>query len=190
MHNLVLEITRMSIEVKNLKMRVESMSSRLDFNERRARALESVVVYKPSADDVAEREPVVSAPTMVAATPQPTRAAAPIATHPSPGVSGQPAEGPGQRSRRRRRRRGRRGNGPAAAVMGAQNAMPESAGSQSQADPAEHQADRGPADPRPIARDDLDQFSGAESHPSEPLGSAGEPPDDGSDQGGSDPDQQ
>src|SRR4051812_12553137 len=30
-HNLVLETTRLGIEVKNLKMRVESMSSRLDF---------------------------------------------------------------------------------------------------------------------------------------------------------------
>ena len=43
MHNLVLELTRLGIEVKNLKMRVESMSSRLDFDERRARALEGVV---------------------------------------------------------------------------------------------------------------------------------------------------
>ena len=48
MHNLVIETTRMGIEVKNLKMRVESLASRLEFNERRARALESVVVYKPS----------------------------------------------------------------------------------------------------------------------------------------------
>ena len=31
-HNLVLELTRTGIEVKNLKMRVESMSSRLDFD--------------------------------------------------------------------------------------------------------------------------------------------------------------
>ena len=51
MHNLVIETTRMSIEVKNLKMRIESLASRLEFNERRARALESVVVYKPSGDD-------------------------------------------------------------------------------------------------------------------------------------------
>jgi hypothetical protein len=49
MHNLVLEITRLGIEVKNLKMRVESMSSRLDFDERRARALEGVVMYRPGA---------------------------------------------------------------------------------------------------------------------------------------------
>src|SRR5665811_423684 len=32
--------------VKNLKMRVESIASRLEFNERRARALEEAVVYK------------------------------------------------------------------------------------------------------------------------------------------------
>jgi hypothetical protein len=48
-HNLVLELTRLGIEVKNLKMRVESMSSRLDFDERRARALEGVVMYPPGA---------------------------------------------------------------------------------------------------------------------------------------------
>src|SRR3954453_18042885 len=47
-HNLVVEATRTGIEVKNLKMRLESVSSRLEFNERRARALESAVVYKPT----------------------------------------------------------------------------------------------------------------------------------------------
>ena len=49
MHNLVLELTRVGIEVKNLRMQVESMSSRLDFDERRARALEGVVQYRPGA---------------------------------------------------------------------------------------------------------------------------------------------
>src|SRR5947208_3451953 len=55
-HNLVIETTRLGIEVKNLKMRLESVSSRLEFNERRARALESVVVYKPA--DEASAQPV------------------------------------------------------------------------------------------------------------------------------------
>src|SRR5215468_8214307 len=45
------EAARLGIEVKNLKMRVESVGSRLEFNERRARALESVVVYKPAEGD-------------------------------------------------------------------------------------------------------------------------------------------
>lgn len=58
MHNLVLETTRLGIEVKNLKMRLESMSSRLDFDERRARALEGVVQYRPGA--AAPQAPPVS----------------------------------------------------------------------------------------------------------------------------------
>jgi hypothetical protein len=48
-HNLVLEITRLGIEVHNLKMRVESVSSRMDFDERRSRSLERVVEYRPAA---------------------------------------------------------------------------------------------------------------------------------------------
>lgn len=49
LNNLVLELTRTSIEVKNLKMRLESMSTRLDFDERRARVLEGSVMYRPEA---------------------------------------------------------------------------------------------------------------------------------------------
>src|SRR5579862_7934051 len=49
-HNLVVELTRTGIEVKNMKMRVESLASRVEFNERRARALESVVVYRPAPE--------------------------------------------------------------------------------------------------------------------------------------------
>jgi hypothetical protein len=60
MHNLVLELTRLGIEVKNLRMQVESMSSRLDFDERRARALEGVVVYRPGS--VAPLQPPTGAP--------------------------------------------------------------------------------------------------------------------------------
>ncbi len=47
LHNIVLETTRMGIEVQNLRMKVESLSSRLDFSERRVRALEGVVQYRP-----------------------------------------------------------------------------------------------------------------------------------------------
>jgi hypothetical protein len=83
LHNLVLELTRLGIEVKNLKMRVESMSSRLDFDERRARALEGVVMYRPGA-----------APPL-----QP-----PSGEQRPPAATGDPSE----RRTRRRRRRGRR----------------------------------------------------------------------------------
>ena len=40
MNNLVVEMTRLSIEMKNHRMRVESVAGRLDFDERRARAPE------------------------------------------------------------------------------------------------------------------------------------------------------
>ena len=56
-HNLVLELTRVGIENRNLKMRLESLSSRMDFDERRARALETVVQYRPGAGPAREPRP-------------------------------------------------------------------------------------------------------------------------------------
>ena len=56
-HNLVLEVTRLGIENKNLKMRVESLNSRMDFDERRARALEGVVQYKPGSGPSRDERP-------------------------------------------------------------------------------------------------------------------------------------
>jgi hypothetical protein len=91
LHNLVLETTRLGIEVKNLKMRVESLSSRFDFAERRARALEGVVQYRPGEGPEPEGR--------VTTAGQPARE-----------ETGQP--GTGEQRRRRRRRRGRRGGGP------------------------------------------------------------------------------
>jgi hypothetical protein len=133
-HNLVFELTRSGIEVKNLKMRVESLASRLEFNERRARALESVVVYRTAEDEPAEStaaslpqgsgDPTTLSP-QVGSTP-------PSASEPSslPGASHQAlGEGPGQRSRRRRRRRGRRSGPPASTIMGpAAESVAEAAG--------------------------------------------------------------
>jgi hypothetical protein len=52
LNNLVVELTRVSIENRNLKMRLESLNTRLDFSGRRARALEGVVQYKPGASPV------------------------------------------------------------------------------------------------------------------------------------------
>jgi hypothetical protein len=81
-HNLVVETTRLGIEVKNLKMRLESMSSRLDFDERRARALEGVVQYRAGA-------------------------VPPLQPSPS-GADRESAAAQQERRTRRRRRRGRR----------------------------------------------------------------------------------
>jgi hypothetical protein len=85
-HNLVIETTRLGIDVKNLKMRLESVSSRLEFNERRARALESVVVYKTAEP---EERPVQRAPpqTQHRSSPQPSRDSH---SHPAPARSAPP----------------------------------------------------------------------------------------------------
>ncbi len=125
-HNMVVEMTRLGIEVKNLTMRVESMQSRLEFNERRARALESVVVYKPaepapietpSRPPMHEHRPPAEFRPRQESQPQPSSGGAP----PQGGPQGQPgAEGAGRR--RRRRRRGRRGGG--AGMPGGQPGQP------------------------------------------------------------------
>ncbi|HEY6213107.1 MAG TPA: hypothetical protein VIW45_12525 [Vicinamibacterales bacterium] len=81
MHNLVVEMTRIGIEVKNLKMRVESLASRVEFNERRARALESVVVYKSNGEYV---QPQRSQP-QYAPPPTPQQPAAPQQSGGAPG---------------------------------------------------------------------------------------------------------
>jgi hypothetical protein len=105
LHNLVLETTRSGIEIKNLKMRVEALSSRLDFSERRVRALEGVVQYRPEA--VAPRERRPEAPVQ-----QATGSVEPAGV-PGPGAGSGAADGGpgGEGRRRRRRRRGRRGPG-------------------------------------------------------------------------------
>jgi hypothetical protein len=93
MHNLVVETTRLGIEVKNLKMRLESMSSRLDFDERRARALEGVVQYRPGA--VPPLQPPTGSPTSpLQAAQQERRTRRRRRRGRKTGFSGQPRTGP------------------------------------------------------------------------------------------------
>jgi hypothetical protein len=110
LHNLVLETTRMGIEVQNLRMRVESLSSRLDFSERRVRALEGVVQYRPEAVRAPERRDSAEADQPATGGPQQGSMEGFVP------AAQQQAEGS---RRRRRRRRGRRGQG----APGAQGAM-------------------------------------------------------------------
>ena len=152
-HNLVMETTRLSIEVKNLKMKVESLTGRLEFNERRARALESVVAYQPAAEEGVARP----AAHQHQFSPAPVPASGPAAASPAtmtPAAAGTSPgpEGPGQRSRRRRRRRGRRGGGSATAVMSGAvqpsgpGQVPSSAGGSSDSSP--DGSDAAPSDER------------------------------------------
>lgn len=105
LHNLVLETTRLGIEVQNMRMRLESLSSRLDFSERRVRALEGVVQYRPEAVSGDRHE-------TASGEGQALGASTPMSEGfvPANSASGPSADGTASR-RRRRRRRGRRGGG-------------------------------------------------------------------------------
>ena len=101
MHNLVVELTRAGIEIRNLKMRLDSIAGRLDFDERRQRAFEGAVQYrKPDAPRERGQQQPRQAP------PQDTqpRDAGQARETTAPAAEGE--EG-AQRSRRRRRRRRR-----------------------------------------------------------------------------------
>jgi hypothetical protein len=93
LQRLALEVSRGSIESQNLTLRVESLAAKVDFNERRVRAMEGAQVR------VRPQEPVQPVPVVSGAT-----AEGPTAPPQVGGAS--PGEAP---RRRRRRRRGRRG---------------------------------------------------------------------------------
>lgn len=127
-HNLVIEVTKLGVENHNLKMKVESLSSRLDFDERRGRALEGVVQYRqprqhqqqpqhqqqrpaqPQPQQQPQAQP--SAPAQASASPNTSAAAAvtaPVTQGEQPaGQLGQDGQARGDGSGRRRRRRRRR----------------------------------------------------------------------------------
>lgn len=151
-HNLVIEVTKLGVENHNLKMKVESLSSRLDFDERRGRALEGAVQYRqprhhqpqhqaqqqqqqqppPPQHRPAPPQPASPAPVQasaaVATTQVVSAVAAPLAQS-DPPASGQPGQegaprgdGSGRRRRRRRRRR------PGSALAESPNASASSEG--------------------------------------------------------------
>jgi hypothetical protein len=120
LHNLVLETTRNGIELKNLKMRVEALTSRLDFSERRVRALEGVVQYRPEVvrpRPLREGQPqgrlgaAVGRDAETAAYEPAQPVEAPVATPATAAAAGAAPAGESPGRRRRRRRRGRRGAG-------------------------------------------------------------------------------
>jgi hypothetical protein len=130
-HNLTVETTRLAIEIKNLKMRNESLAGRVEFNERRARALESAMMYQPARGESApERIPSGSQMTGTApATTAPSFEGSQERMPQFNATPGAPGEGSGRR--RRRRRRGRRGGGQpfvAGANAPATSDRPDSAG--------------------------------------------------------------
>ena len=179
LHNLVIETTRMGIEAQNLRMRVESLSSRLDFSERRVRALEGVVQYRPEAvrghdrQDQDDDEPLPMAQggelgEGFVPTSQP-------AQNQGQGQGQSQGQGDGAARRKRRRRRGRRGGAPnegASGASGASGAPGASGGTDAPsgpgAFPASHDSDdegsqqAGGSDDANLPDDD-NEFDGADA---------------------------
>ena len=157
LHNLVIETTRMGIEVQNLRMRVESLSSRLDFSERRVRALEGVVQYRPEVvrglerRDGADDEHAPAQPSL----------GTPLEGFVPAGAQ-QQGQGDGSARRRRRRRRGRRGQGS----QGEQGAQGQGAlgatGALGAAGAMGHDAESGQGSPEDQGFDDGGEDDGPE----------------------------
>ena len=114
--DLVLDETRLEVEVKKLEMRVESQATRLEFAERRAREVEGMVRYR--SEQAPGPEAAQGRPARGAAQGRPAREPAPTAPAVAGGQpqGGQPqsgrdadAGGSAEARRRRRRRRGRPG---------------------------------------------------------------------------------
>jgi hypothetical protein len=99
-HRLVTEVSRVSLDVQALSARVESLGSRVDFNDRRVRAMEGTMHQARPAARPPEAPPPVRLPEAAAA-PATEAASAPEAGGAQPDAA----------RRRRRRRRGRRGGG-------------------------------------------------------------------------------
>lgn len=142
LHNLVIELTRTGIEVHNLKMRVESLSSRLDFDERRGRSLERVVEYRQGPTQHASPPAAPAASSGFSASSAPSASSVSIVspgqTAPPPGAG--PSAGDGTSDRRRRRRRRRRRPGQTMADQG---------GQQGQQPPQDHGGNDASADNAP-----------------------------------------
>jgi hypothetical protein len=183
-HNLVLELTRVGIENRNLKMRLESLSSRMDFDERRARALETVVQYRPGTGPSREPQPARPRPaqddrqqqqTRPAPPPAPPSEPAPIQAQPTDATPADPTGESNTARRRRRRRRGRRGGRGRtpegmAADGTAEVASPEDSATPPHGDPtADAAMDEGPDtdfDDSPTRAGQVRDDSGEEPDPS------------------------
>jgi hypothetical protein len=109
LYNLVLETTRLSVELKAVEMRVESAATRLDFAERRARAVEGRL--QQQSEHAQPESPSRSRGGQARTAPLPAAPARDGAAGSGIGQAGRDGDraGGSDARRRKRRRRGRRG---------------------------------------------------------------------------------
>jgi hypothetical protein len=140
LQRLAIEVSRASIEAQSLALRVESLTAKVDFNERRVRTMEGTQARTPRSQEASQPA-------------QPAAAAIPEASAPQqPGQEGHPGEAP---RRRRRRRRGRRGPGMGAPAEATMNAAATETEAAAGVDEGDSDGDEGFEDeagpPEPIA---------------------------------------
>lgn len=165
-HRMVSEVSKVSLELQGQSSRIESLATKVDFNERRVRGIEGAVHQtRPSGRSA---EPVAPMPIVVPIvdTPRPEAGQA-EATAPAPGTAAPGPLSDGAR-RRRRRRRGRRGSG------GPGDAAPGTPGAAGMADAPESIADGDPGDEGPEDEGADDNVMAAPAV--ETAAAAGEPP--------------
>jgi hypothetical protein len=185
LQRLVLELSRTTVDAQGLASRVESTGARVDFNDRRLRALETSpapTVSSASAPRPAAPRPAAPPrpPTDATVTAGPTNALAVSSVGP-------PATGEGSTTdvtpdgvrRRRRRRRGRRsgapGDGSPAQETAGQDDGADSNASESEADQGGHDATDSESQPTDIGAGTTPNQQNREYAMGEPL-AASEPP--------------
>jgi hypothetical protein len=140
LQRLVTETSRLSLELQNASLQVESLAAKVDFNERRVRNLEGTAQPQPKV--VPQRQTDVPSPAG-AATPE----------SPAGEQAGEQSAEAGRR--RRRRRRGRRGGpgGTEAVAATAAGVLPRSETQQAAASPL-------PDLPEPLLASDEEEDAG------------------------------
>ena len=113
LQRLITDLSRSSLELQALSLRVESLAAKVDFNERRVRGIEGTMQRSRPQGRSAESPVAATASTDV-------EAVADVTSAPPEAVPGEGAR------RRRRRRRGRRGGMMSAETLPGQTAMPAS----------------------------------------------------------------
>jgi hypothetical protein len=172
LYTLVLETTRLTVELEALKLRVESATARLDFAERRSRVAESRAPHRtqeaqPAPQGRARGGPVRTPPVQPAQPTQPAQPAQPVLGQAETGAQAGSAAKPqaardsdqagsGEARRRKRRRRGRRGGtgrGAGEVVTEGAGGGTDTGGDPAPADDRESPAEPGDRHDEPTGRD-------------------------------------